>query len=107
MDRLETLLEFHREDPKDAFTRFALASEYLKRERLDEALETFESLLGDRPDYVGTYYHLAALYRRLDRPDEARKTYESGIAEAVLQGDHHAESELRSALMELELGLED
>lgn len=103
IDRIPLLLQYLEDDPDDAFTRFALASEYRKRGESAAALGLFEALVEEQPAYVGTYYHLAALYRELDRPDEARATYQAGIQEAARQGDRHSESELRSALMELEI----
>lgn len=103
MSRIPLLLEYLKEDPEDAFTRFALATEYLKTGDQASALELFERLVAEQPDYVGTYYHLAALYRELARPEEARKTYQAGIAVASAQRDRHSESELRGALLELEI----
>ena len=44
MDRLETLLQYHGEDPDDSFIRFAVASEYRKRGDLQAALTWFEGL---------------------------------------------------------------
>jgi Tfp pilus assembly protein PilF len=103
VSRLAALLGFLEDDPDDPFTRFALALEYVKEGQEESGLEVFESLVGDRPDYVGTYYHLAALYRRLGNIESAKKTYELGIREAVRQADRHSESELRSAQMEMEI----
>jgi Tfp pilus assembly protein PilF len=102
-DRLAALLDFLKEDPADPFLRFALATEYLKKGEDLLALEVFGQLVKDRPDYVGTYYHLAKLQGRLGKVDEARAVYEAGIREAARQGDRHSESELRSALMELDI----
>jgi tetratricopeptide (TPR) repeat protein len=102
MDRLEALREFLREDPADPFTRFALASEHLKRGEVDEALAHFESLRNDHPDYVGTYYHLAGLYATIGRYADARATYRAGIDVASRLGDVHARAELQSALMAAE-----
>ncbi len=104
IDRVPLLLQYLEDDPDDAFTRFALASEYRKRGEQAAALQLFERLVADQPAYVGTYYHLAALYQELDRPEEARATYHAGILEAGRQADRHSESELRTALMELEIG---
>ena len=101
MTRLETLLEFHREDPDDAFVRFAVASEYLKEANPGEALAWFERLVADQPDYVGTYYHLGLLYGRLGRTDAAVRTLDAGIGEAARQGDHHARGELERARADL------
>ncbi len=102
-DRLASLLAFHEEDPDDAFVRFALAREYEKRGDLATARATFEALVSDQPEYVGTYYHLAKLYQRLELSEAAVETYNQGIKHASALGDRHSESELRSALMELEI----
>ncbi len=99
MDRLKHLLEFYEDDPDDAFTRFALAQEYLHRDQLEKALSFFEELVETDPDYVGTYYHLGKLYERLGRTDDAITTYEAGVDVAR---EHRAQkdlSELQDALL--------
>lgn len=108
MDRLVTLQEFLRDDPDDPFTRFALAQEHAKRGESEAALDFYEGLVRDRPDYVGTYYHLGALYRALGRDDDALATYRAGVAAATAQGDTHARAELQGALLEADgLGFDD
>jgi Tfp pilus assembly protein PilF len=108
MDRLDALLDFLRADPADAFTRFALAQEYLKRGQPEQALGFFEALVRDHPDYVGTYYHLGKLYETLGRPEAAADSYRSGIAAATRAGDSHARAELQGALLAAEgLGFDD
>jgi tetratricopeptide (TPR) repeat protein len=104
MNRVETLLDFLREDPHDPFVQFALASEYLKAGDEESALQWFEKLVEEQPDYVGTYYHLGRLYRRLGRSEDAMRTYENGIEAATRVNDFHAASELRNAKMEMEIG---
>ncbi len=108
MDRLEALLSFYKEDPNDAFTRFAIASEYLKKGNKAEALSFFEHLVQDNPSYVGTYYHLGKLYELLDRKAEAIRTYESGTRMANELKDFHARAELQDALLAAQgIGFED
>lgn len=108
MDRLTTLLEFHAEDPSDAFTRFAIAQEYAKRGEADEALAFYEGLARDLPNYVGTYYHLGKLYEQLNRKEDARSIYRRGMEVAQAQSDFHARAELNDALLALEgLGWDD
>lgn len=107
-DRLEALKAFFEEDPSDPFTRFALAQEYLKRGDDEAALEFFEELAEDDPDYLGTYYHLGKLYERLGRTDEAKETYRRGIDIAQRKRDAHARAELQDALMMAEgIGFDD
>jgi tetratricopeptide (TPR) repeat protein len=108
MGRLETLLEYLRDEPGDPFVLYALAQEYLKRGRIDEALRHFETLVTDHPGYVGTYYHLGKLYERLDRNEDALATYRAGMEAAQRIGDFHARAELQSALLDAHgVGSED
>jgi len=100
--RISRLYKFLEEDPRDPFVRFALATEYRKIGEDERALQWFEQLVEDRPDYVGTYYHLGKLYGDLGRMTEARETFSRGIETASSIHDFHAISELRSAKMELE-----
>lgn len=108
MDRLQTLLGFFEEDPDDAFTRFAIAQEYLKRDATSEALHWFEHLVADQPGYVGTYYHLGKLQERLGQKDEAEATYRAGIRVAQQQRDVKNLAELQDALLLVQgVGFED
>lgn len=99
MDRLAALLAFYKEDPDDAFTRFAIASEYLKKDNKAAALTFFEQLIQDKPAYVGTYYHLGKLLESMNRTPDAIRTYEAGIQMASELQDLHARAELQDALL--------
>jgi Tfp pilus assembly protein PilF len=106
--RLAMLLQFYEQEPDDAFTLFALATEYLKQGDTDRALAFFERLVAADPAYVGTYYHLGKLYQRLGCPDDAERTYRQGIDVAQQQRDFHARAELQQALAEAQgLGFDD
>ena len=108
MDRLKALLSFYDEDPEDAFTRFAIACEYLKRGNNLDALAFFEELVSHDPSYVGTYYHLGKLYQQLGRTEDAIQTYRTGIQQANRQSDLHARAELQDALLQAEgVGFDD
>ena len=100
--RLAQLLAFHKEDPDDSFVRFALAAEYAKLGREEDARRAFEALREHDPDYVGTYYHLGKLYERTGMEVRAIETYRAGIDAAMRMSDFHARAELQSALMEAE-----
>ena len=107
-DRLALLMAFYEQDPDDAFTRFALAKEYLKRNEPEQALAFYEKLVTDQPDYTGTYYHLGKLYETLGRKDEAVQIYQKGIEAARRQRNLKDLSELQDALLHAQgLGFDD
>ena len=100
MNRLQQLLEFLKEDPKDPFTIYAVATEYLKTDAV-MARKYYEILLSDHPTYVPAYYHAAKLYEELDEKELAIKTYEKGIQMASLHNESLALRELKNAYQEL------
>ena len=106
--RVEQLKSFLEDDPGDPFTRFALAQEYRAMGQIETALEMYEALVDEKPDYVGTYYHLGKLYESLGRSDDAIRTYQTGIEQAAQSSDLHARSELQGALLEAQgIGFDD
>ena len=99
--RLEKLLEFLKNEPEDEFLQYALATEYLRLNETDKALQYYESLVSKHPDYVGTYYHLGKLYEALNRKPDAVSTYEKGMEIAKNKRDNHAFSELQAVYREV------
>lgn len=95
--RLQQLLAFYAEDPTDAFTIYALATEYRAQEP-ERAWEYYQKLLAEHPDYVGTYYHAGKLLEQFNKKDEAENVYRTGLTVARKAGQQHAASELRQAL---------
>ena len=100
LNRLEKLLEFLQNEPEDEFLLYALATEYLRLNETDKALQYYENLVNNHPDYVGTYYHLGKLYEALNRKPEAIKTYDKGMEVAKKKRDNHAFSELQAVYRE-------
>ncbi|AYL95991.1 tetratricopeptide repeat protein [Mucilaginibacter celer] len=96
LNRLNKLLEFIKSEPNDEFLKYALATEYLRLNETDKALEYYEDLVNNHPNYVGTYYHLGKLYEALNRKDDAIKTYETGMKITKEKRDNHAFSELQA-----------
>ncbi len=94
--RLDKLLEFIKNEPNDEYLKYALATEYLHINQTDKALEYYEGLVNNHPDYIGTYYHLGKLYEALNRKDDAISTYETGMKVTREQRDNHAFSELQA-----------
>ena len=101
MDRIKKLLEFLQQNPKDNFVRHALAMEYLKLDRVEEAQQLLENLLIDSPDYIGSYYQLAKILEKKGSTEAAVHWYEQGMQYARKASNRHAFNELQSALDEL------
>lgn len=101
MSRMEALKRFLAEDPKDSFSRYALALEHVKLGEHDQALAEFRTVVGNNPDYVAAYYQMGQLLAELGQTDEARQVFQSGISTATRIGDGHTRSELEAALATL------
>jgi Tfp pilus assembly protein PilF len=99
--RIEQIKSMLQNEPEDAFLQYALATEYVAGEQLNEGREVFEKLVEAQPDYVATYYHLGKLYETISEREKAEATYETGIEIAVKIKDLHAKSELQDALNNL------
>jgi len=96
-NRLEKLLEFLENEPNDEFLQYALATEYLRLNETDKALEYYETLVANHPDYTGTYYHLGKLYETLGRKEDAIQIYQKGMLITRQKRDNHSFSELQAA----------
>lgn len=83
--------------PNDNFLRHALALEWIKEGKDEEAKPLFLTILNESPDYVGSYYHLAKLLERNGETEAAIQWYEKGMKAAKEAKDNHAYNELQSA----------
>ena len=101
MDRIEKLKEFLTSSPQDSFLQHALALEYVKLEKDEDARILFEEILNREPGYVGSYYHLGKLLERTGESEKAITIYEKGMAEAKKAGDNHSYNELHGAYDDL------
>ena len=102
MDRIEKLLEFMQASDKDSFLQHALALEYIKVGKDEEARKLFNEILLREPTYVGSYYHLGKLLERAGDFDKAVRVYKRGMEEAKAADDNHSYSELMMALEDIE-----
>lgn len=101
MDRIEKLNAFLEQNPADSFVQHALALEYIKLGREEEARALFEAILSRDENYIGSYYHLAKLLERTGENETALQTYEKGMVRAKAAGDNHAYNELQMAYDDL------
>ena len=98
-ERLNQLLDFLKDDPNDPFTIYAIATEY-NTLNPRKALEYYELLLNEHPDYLATYYHLGTLYTDLGEAEKAENTFKKGITLAQNQKNSLALRELQNAYNE-------
>lgn len=103
-NRLEQLLKFLEEDPNDAFTLYAIATEYRNIDK-QKAMEYYEKLLAEHETYVGTYYHAAKLYEEFGQDEKAEHIYKKGMQISRQEGNRHAFAELQQAYNKL-MGLD-
>jgi len=101
MTRIERIIEFLNQQPKDNFLRHALALEYIKLGDLLKAKDLFIEVLTESPNYIGSYYHLAKCLVDLQEIEAAIQWYEKGMSEAKLAKDDHAYRELLAAYEDL------
>ena len=66
-------------NPKDSFSRYGLAMEYVKSGDLLTAVDEFVTLLDHNPSYAAAYFHGAQTLEKLGRVDEAKGLYRRGI----------------------------
>lgn len=96
------MLEYIKQNGKDSFLQHALALEYIKIDRDEEARNVFNELLLREPTYVGSYYHLGKLLERAGNFEKAIKIYERGMQEAKKAEDMHSYNELMGAKEDVE-----
>ena len=99
--RRAALEEFLAAHPKDAFARYGLAMECANQGDAAAAIENFETLLAENPNYVAGYFQYGQLLARLSRTADAKRALSEGIQAARRTGDQHAGSEMEAALAQL------
>lgn len=96
--RLEMLEKMTASGQADSFAWYALAMEYRKEQRLDDALGTFDKLRAADPGYLPMYLMAGQMLIEAGRGEDARAWLEQGIALARDKGDGKALGELEDAL---------
>jgi tetratricopeptide (TPR) repeat protein len=98
MSRIEQIRQMLESDAQDVFLNFALAMEYVKENRVDEAVAQFERVCEIDSKYVPAYFQKANTLADAGRPDEAKEVLTRGIEIANEIGDHHAAAEMSDVL---------
>lgn len=105
--RISQLAKNVQQDPADTFSKFALALELLKADRVEKAQLLFEAILEQDPDYLGVYYHLGKLYQRREMFDLAKEMFTTGIMVAEKKNEMRTKSELSEALLQLQFEIDE
>ncbi len=96
--RLAMLEQMTSSDQADSFAWYALALEYKSADRIEESLQTFETLREKDPDYLAMYLMAGQCLIDEDRNADAVPWLEQGIELAKKKSDNKALSELQAAL---------
>jgi tetratricopeptide (TPR) repeat protein len=96
--RLEMLERLTASGTADSFGWYALALEYRKLERIEDALRTFEALAERDPDYLPMYLMAGQMLTASGRANEAEPWLERGLLLARRSGNMQAAGELEQAL---------
>jgi predicted Zn-dependent protease len=102
MDKIAGLKEILALDAKNSFARYGLAMELARCGETAAALEEFNVLLANNPDYTAGYFMSAQTLAAAGRTAEAMERLTAGIASARRSGDQHALSEMQAMLDELD-----
>ncbi len=101
-DKLARLKEILALDPKNSFARYGIAMELAGRGEIEAALQEFDTLLANDPEYTAGYYMSAQTLSKAGRTAEAIERLKTGIGCAARNGNSHALSEMQGMLDELE-----
>lgn len=101
MDKISILNDALKQNPADAFARYALAMEYSNQGQIEASLEQFGQLLFHNPDYTAGYFMAAQTLVKAGRAGEARAKLEAGIACARRTNNQHALGEMEAMLAEI------
>lgn len=102
VDKIAGLREILALDPKNSFARYGVAIELAGRGEIEDALEEFDTLLKDDPDYTAGYFMAAQTLAKADRNAEAIDRLKAGINCAARTDNRHAMSEMQGMLDELD-----
>lgn len=101
MDKITGLKEILALDPKNSFARYGIAMELAGRGETAAAIEEFQTLLANDPEYTAGYFMAAQTLAGAGRKDEAVALLKEGIGCAARNGNSHALSEMQTMLGEL------
>ena len=76
---------------------YALGLEYIKENKLEQAIELFQKVLVNDPDYVACYYQLGSVYQLTGDIEKASDIYIKGLDVTKNNPNRKAYQELKEA----------
>lgn len=101
-DRVTKLRALLEKEPNDGFLLYALAQEYAKLGRTDEAVAHYDRAAEVDPKECYAFFHKAKVLEEARRVPEAAAALRAGLARARAVGDRKAASEIEGYLDQLE-----
>jgi tetratricopeptide (TPR) repeat protein len=102
--RLEQFKELVELDPSDAYSRYALAMEYMSVGNFDESLRQLQEVIRLEPDNHTACFQAGVACRKTGNVEGAKRFWKRGIEAAQRKGDSHAVDKMIEALEILESG---
>lgn len=102
MDKIAGLKEILALDAKNSFARYGIAMELAGRGDIEDALQEFDTLLANDPDYTAGYFMSAQTLANVGQTPEAIERLKAGISCAARTDNRHALSEMQSMLDDLD-----
>lgn len=99
--RIEVFETSIRNAPTDSFAHYALAMEYEKARRYDDAVAMYQKLIGFDPAYVPAYQMCGQLLMKLGRTAEAQEMLSRGLEMANGARNMRAANEIQGLLLEM------
>lgn len=101
MSRMDQILKMLEREPNDVFLNFGLAMEFVKANRLEDAVVQFQKVIDLDGDYTAAWFQKGNTLVTLGRLHEASAVLRAGIEVAERIGNQHAASEMGEVLATL------
>ena len=102
MDKIAGLREILETDPRNSFARYGLAMELANSGQTGAAINEFDTLASNDPEYTAGYFMAAQTLAAAGRTEEAITRLKVGLDSAQRSGNRHAASEMQAMLDELD-----
>jgi thioredoxin-like negative regulator of GroEL len=102
MDKISALRDILALDPNSSFARYGLAMELAGKGLTTAAMDEFDTLLANNPDYTPAYFMAAQTLAGMGRKEAAIARLQGGIKSAERSGNRHALNEMQAMIDDLE-----